>query len=275
MRLSTIVLAMGVLAGCGQPATSPSTAPQSSPPTATPPDPAAGHILSGTITEPGVGPLPGVEVSTRPNPAAGPARTGTAITDAAGHYRMENVAGCLWVKLTLAGYETSEHTNCVELNKDAVFDSALQRVLRIEAGGALDNTVWTNDPVWAINILEDISCDGPCKFIRIVVPTDGTLIAQLSSTLSKAHFGLWLSDYGGFKDTQHLVGTGEISGSLAVSATKEANVWIEGGEGVELPFHLNTRLLAPGEFVDSSARARRVFGFAGGATPGQAFRAHN
>jgi hypothetical protein len=198
--------------------------------------------------------VPGVYVSTRPNPSVGPARSGAAITDAAGHYRMENVAGCLWVKLTRDGYETSEWVNCVELNKDEVFDSPLQRVLRIPAGDALDNTVWADDSVWAINILEDIGCDGPCKFVRIVVPTDGTLIAHLSSSLSNAHLGLWLSDNEGYFDTQHLVGSGEVSGSIAVKATKEAWVWVEAA-GSELPFHLDTRLLAAGESVGSSPEA--------------------
>jgi hypothetical protein len=73
--------------------------------------------------------------------------------------------------------------------------------------------------VWAIDIIEDVGCHGPCKFVRIVVLSDGTLIAHLSSAQSTAHLGLWLSDKQGF-DAKHLVGWGEVSGSVAVQATK-------------------------------------------------------
>ena len=121
-------------------------------------------------------------------------------------------------------------------------------MLRIEAGGELDDTVWSNDPVWVINDDEGIGCHGPCELVRIDVPTDGMLIAHLSSTLSKADLSLWISDAYGSHGT-HVVGSGEISGNIAVRATREAHVWIEGGEGSDLPFHLNTQLLADGEYM--------------------------
>jgi len=200
--------------------------------------------------------VPGVVVLTHPN---GTGRADSAITDAAGHYRMQNVAGCLAVTLSRQGYESSQPGPCIELLDDTVYSATIQRVLRIEAGGELDNTVWTADPVWVINGDEGRGCDGSCKFVRIFVPTDGTLIAHLSSTLSKAQLGLSMSDnYGSF--IQHVVGSGEIAASLYVSASREVHVWIEGGSGSDLPFHLNTQLLAPGQLVESSPRAGRVFG---------------
>jgi hypothetical protein len=245
--LSFTIGAIVVLCACGGPTASKSPAAPSSPTPPVPPQP-AGHTLSGTVTEPGGGPIPGVAISTRPNPSGGPARTGTAITDGAGHYEMHDVAGCLWVRTDRDGYEGGEWVNCVSVTDgDAKFDTTMQRVLRIEAGGSLDERVLPNDMGWLLDLFTDDGC-GPCKIVRIVAPKAGTVLARVTWTGAPDALSLWTQS--GVGSLYDFAGLNEASGTTDVASGQELVTfiaWESPQNGGEQPFHLESRLLAPGE----------------------------
>ncbi len=226
------------------------------PPHGTPTTPSqpAGYTLSGSVTEPGAGPIAGVAITTRPNPSGGPARTGTATTDSAGHYEMRDVAGCLWVRTSRDGYEGGEWDNCVSLDDgDAIFETTMQRILRIEVGSALDERVLANDMAWLLDILTDDGC-GPCKIVRIVAPRAGKVLVRVTWIGAADAIGLWMQTgqfvAPGFPIWKDYLGPNVASGTIDVTSGQEFVVyvaWETAQPAGDQPFHLESRFLAPGE----------------------------
>ena len=225
----------------------------------------SGFTLSGTITEPIGTPISGVAVTTRANPSGGPSRTGTALTDDRGHYEIHDVAGCLWVKTTREGYEEGEWVNCVGLDRDQVFDTTMQPVTRIDAGTALDDRVLVNDMGWLVDILSDDGCD-PCKIVRIVAPQAGTLSVTLTWPGRADAMSLWNSGY----PARRFTGSNALVATFEVPNNREVMTYVAwdrtGEEAKEQTFHLESRMLVPGE----PATAKVVLDFS---TPTR-FRAH-
>ena len=196
------------------------------------------YTLSGTVTEPGAGPIAGVTVTVWP--ASGGAPRGQALTDDVGQYAIPGVFGCVDVDATRSEYERAGGSSC---SKTA--DVTMQRVILIAAGDSLDNTVLAREPRYGGY--------GPSKIVHIVPAATGTLFVAVTWQGATDALGLLLGDFA------HFSGPNSSSGTIDVTAGQETVAMVRReaphDPTDDQPFHLDSRMLAPGEKAPASSTA--------------------
>jgi hypothetical protein len=163
-------------------------------------------VLDGRTRDPGNGGLSGVTVT---HQASG--RTMT--TPASGEFMMGGATDSI-VAFNRSGYEpVSVDTRPFTVTSLPVkyLDVAMQPVTRINAGESVTRTIAPHDMEYEIG---DTHCY-PCQFVRVMIPSSGTLHLDASWTESHSILHLWINgvDHPGPK-----VGPSSISADVSVTA---------------------------------------------------------
>jgi hypothetical protein len=140
--------------------------------------PAGTFVVSGRVREPGSSGIPGVQVRELTS-------AGSILSDSDGQYSM-GALNAARLSFDKAGFEPI----VMDGKLDAYNDVAMQRVVRIAAGGTVNVNLAPHDMNYAAG--GDSPCY-PCRLIRVT--SDGTGRLQLKVTWTESHstLNLWIN----------------------------------------------------------------------------------